>query len=67
MSDYVFEFGLSTHFVNSDVTETFDLVDDLGFEEDELEGKSDDEIIGLLGEECENFIANNIDSWVKRV
>ncbi len=67
MSDYVFEFGVSTGYHGAEMTEEFDLVDDLGFDESELKGKSDDEIIGLLDNEFETFMSNNIDSWVKRV
>ena len=67
MSDYKFEFGVSTRFMRSNVTETFDLVDDFGFEEDELEGKTDREIQDLLDQELQEFVWNNIDRWVKRV
>ena len=67
MSDYVFEFGISTRYVGSDVTEEVDLIDDLGFTEEELEGKPDIEIQGMLDQELQEFVWNNIDSWVKRV
>lgn len=67
MSEWKFEFGVSTCYMGSDVRETFDLIDDLGFEEDELKGKSDSEILDMLASEMENFISNNTDSWVIRV
>ena len=67
MSDYVFEFGVSTNKIGSDTTDVVDLVDDWGWDESELEGKSDDEIRDMLDSELEEFVWNNIDSWVTRV
>lgn len=67
MSDYVFEFGVSTNRIGSDVTEEVDLIDDGWFAEEDLEGKSDDEIQSLLNGALEDFVWNNIESWVKRV
>lgn len=67
MSDYRFEFGASTNKIGSEVSEVFDLVDDLGFTEEELEGKSEDEIQDLLEPDAQEFIANNVDCWVTRV
>lgn len=67
MSDYVFEFGVSTQYHGSDVVDEIDLVDDLGFDEDELEGKSDEEIKVLLDQDLQDFVWENVDSWVKRV
>ncbi|HEY6021056.1 MAG TPA: hypothetical protein VIY48_14460 [Candidatus Paceibacterota bacterium] len=67
MSDYVFEFGVSTNKIGSDTTDVVDLVDDLGWDESELEGKSDDEIRDMLDNEEQEFVWNNIDSWVTRV
>lgn len=67
MSDYVFEFGVSTNKIGSDTTDVVDLVDDLGWDESELESKSDDEIRDMLDSEEQEFVWNNIDSWVTRV
>lgn len=67
MSDYVFEFGVSTNKIGSDTTDVVDLVDDWGWDESELEGKSDDEIRDMLDSEEQEFVWNNIDSWVTRV
>lgn len=67
MSDYVFEFGVSTNKIGSDTTDVVDLVDDWGWDESELEGKSDDEIRDMLDNEEQEFVWNNIDSWVTRV
>ncbi len=67
MSDYVFEFGVSTDRMGSDVIEEVDLIDDLGFDEEGLEGKADSDIQDMLDEELQQFVWNNIDCWVKRV
>ena len=67
MSDYVLEFGVSTNKIGSDTTDVVDLVDDLGWDESELESKSDDEIRDMLDNEEQEFVWNNIDSWVTRV
>jgi hypothetical protein len=67
MSDYVFEFGVSTNKVGSDTTDEVDLVDDGWFAQEELEGKTDDQIIAMLDQAQQDFVWNSIDSWVKRV
>ncbi len=67
MSDYVFEFGVSTNRLGSDVTEEVDLISDGYFTEEELEDKDDEEIQNLLSDALEDFVWNNIDSWVTRV
>lgn len=67
MSDYKFEFGVSTNKVGSDTTDEVDLVDDGWFAEEELEGKTDDQIIAMLDQAQQDFVWNNIESWVTRV
>lgn len=67
MSDYVFEFGVSTRYPGSDVTEEVDLIDDGYFTAEQLEGKTDREIEDLLDQSLQDFVWNNVDSWVRRV
>jgi hypothetical protein len=67
MSDYVFELGVSTRYQGSDVTEEVDLIKDGYFTEDELEGKSDEGLRDMLDQVLQDFVWENIDSWVKRV
>lgn len=67
MSDYKFEFGVATRHMGSDVTEVVDLIEDGYFAEVELDGKTDDQILDMLDEPLQEFVWENIDSWVKRV
>jgi hypothetical protein len=67
MSDYIYEFGVSTNKIGSDTTDVFDLVEDFGYAEEELEGKSESEIRDFLDQDLQDYVWDNIDSWVKRV
>lgn len=67
MSKYKYEFGVSTGLVGPGCSEVVDLVDDWHYTEEELDGMDDSRFASALDWALENFIANEIDSWVKPI
>lgn len=68
MSKYKYELGVSVGFVNAYRTEVIDLVDDWGYHESDLDGRTEEDILEELeGQPLEDHVWNSIDSWVKRI
>jgi hypothetical protein len=68
MSKYKYEFGVSTNYIGSEAKEIVDLVDDWGYDESDLDGRTEEDILDeLYGQPLEDFVGNSIESWVSRV
>lgn len=68
MSKYKYEFGVSTRYIGSGVKAVVDLVDDWGYDESDLDGRTEEDIrTELEGQPLEDFVWNEIESWVKRI
>jgi hypothetical protein len=65
VSDYVYTFNLSIGYPSAEQQETFDLVDDLDYEVEELE---DPENLGrVLNQEVEDWKWRHIETWTEKV
>lgn len=67
MSKWVYVFGVATNKAGSECADTFDLVEDWGYEESELEGMEPQDLEKVLNNELEDYVWNNIESWVGKV
>lgn len=65
MSKYKYEFYVSTNKVGSETSEEVDLVDDWGFNEEELDEMSDSEFLTVMCDLEDEFRNENAESgWV---
>jgi len=66
MSKYKYEMYVSTGYQGSERTKVIDLVDDWGYDESDLDGRTKGDIIAEL-EDCslDDFVWNSVDSGVR--
>lgn len=68
MSNYRYEMYVSTGYIGSEVTKEIDLVDDWGYDESDLDGRTEEDILEELGgRDLEDFVWDNTDSGVRRL
>lgn len=64
MSEHVYAFRLGIGYPSAERYETFDLVDDLGYDEDDLD--TEDEVNKALERELEEWQWQYIETWTEK-
>jgi hypothetical protein len=68
MSKYKYEMWVSAGYFGSGRTKKVDLVDDWGYDESDLNQRTEEDIIiEIEGDALESFVWNSIDSGARRV
>lgn len=68
MSKYKYEFGAATNKVGSECVDIVDLVDDYGYDESDLDGRTEEDILNeLYDQPLEDHVNNYVESWVRRI
>lgn len=64
MSEHVYTFNLSIGFPSAEHQETFDLVEDLGYDAEDLGGEAD--LAAVLDRELEEWQWQHIEAWAEK-
>lgn len=67
MSNYKYEFGVSIGYPDTDRIEEIDLVDDLGYDESDLDGMSGRDVQDIADNEVADWQARYVEYWAERI